>query len=150
MPNKFSLPEFKLIVNNPYTNSERKVIHSGESAVEILRDIWEPDTLDLYESVYVLYLNLGMKLLGYQRVSFGGLNSSIFDPRVILASALLAGSTALIIAHNHPSGNKRPSISDQNMTKQLREAATIMNIVLVDHLIITSDSFYSFKDEGEL
>jgi DNA repair protein RadC len=150
MPNKFSLPEFKLIVNNPYTNSERMVIHSGESAVGILRDVWEADTLDLYESVYVLYLNLGMKLLGYQRVSFGGLNSSIFDPRVILASALLAGSTALIIAHNHPSGNKRPSISDQNMTKQLREAASIMNIVLVDHLIITSDSFYSFKDEGEL
>ncbi len=150
MPNKFSLPQLKLTVENPFPHIDRITVQSSQSAHDIFHDIWEPDTMDLYESVNILFLTRSMKILGYNRHSFGGIDTSVFDPRIILTTALLSGSTAILVAHNHPSGNPKPSLADERLTKQLKEACALMNITLVDHLIITTDSYYSFKDEGAL
>lgn len=149
MPNKFSLPEFKLIVNNPYPNVDRITIHGNQDAIDVLKDIWEPGTIELYESVYVIFMNKSMRVLGYIRQAHGSIDSCVFDPRLILATALLSGSTAILVAHNHPSGNTSPSISDETVTRKLKEACSLLNLVFLDHIIITADSYFSFSDEGD-
>lgn len=148
MPNKFSLPKLKLIVENPFPHTDRISIRTNQDAVDIFREIWEPGTLELYESVYVLFLNKSMRVLGFKRQSFGSIDGCVFDTRLILATALLSASTGIIVAHNHPSANTQPSMSDETVTRKLKEACELLNIKFLDHIILTANSFYSFKDEG--
>ncbi len=148
MTNKFSLPKLSLIVNNPYPHNKRISIRTNTDAVEIFKEIWEPGTIELYESVYVLFLNKSMRVLGYIRQSYGSIDGCVFDPRLILATALLSASTGIIVAHNHPSGNTQPSMSDETITRKLKDACAVMSINFLDHIIITADSYFSFKDEG--
>jgi DNA repair protein RadC len=89
--------------------------------------------------------------LGAQKLSKGGINSTIVDIRIILATALKSLSTGIILAHNHPSGKLVPSEADKKITKQLSEASNFMDIKLIDHLIIgPEEGYYSFVDEGML
>ena len=80
----------------------------------------------------------------------GGICGTVADIRLILQTALLCNATAMILAHNHPSGQLNPSNEDIKLTKQIKEAARLMDMRVVDHLIITADSYYSFAEEGEL
>ena len=95
-------------------------------------------------------LNQANQVLGYTLISEGGITSTDVDVRVILQAALLTNSVAIILAHNHPSGNMKPSREDIRMTNQIKEAALIMRIRVLDHLILTDTGHYSFSDEGLL
>ena len=90
------------------------------------------------------------KALGFTLISEGGITDTTVDVRVILQSALLTNPVAIILAHNHPSGNLKPSRQDMEITKQVKEAARLMRITVLDHLILTDAGYYSFADEGEL
>lgn len=103
-----------------------------------------------HEEFWVLHLNRHNKIIHYERISQGGLTGTVIDVRVILKKALEKLATSIIIAHNHPSGNLQASDSDRKITRQLREAAKLMEIPLLDHLIITQTGYYSFADEGIL
>ena len=103
-----------------------------------------------HEEFWVLHLNRHNKIIHYERISQGGLTGTVIDVRVILKKALEKLATSIIIAHNHPSGNLQASDSDRKITRQLRDAAKLMEIPLLDHLIITQTGYYSFADEGIL
>jgi DNA repair protein RadC len=82
------------------------------------------------------------------KVSSGGITGTIVDQRIVLGTALKAAATAIILAHNHPSGNLQPSQSDIDLTTRMKAAATFMDITIIDHLIVTDENYYSFADEG--
>ncbi|GET32484.1 DNA repair protein RadC [Prolixibacter bellariivorans] len=103
-----------------------------------------------HEEFWILHLNRHNKIIHYERISQGGLTGTVIDVRVILKKALEKLATSIIIAHNHPSGNLQASDSDRKITRQLRDAAKLMEIPLLDHLIITQTGYYSFADEGIL
>ncbi|GET30694.1 DNA repair protein RadC [Prolixibacter sp. SD074] len=103
-----------------------------------------------HEEFWVLHLNRHNKIIHYERISQGGLTGTVIDVRVILKKALEKLATSIIIAHNHPSGNLQASDSDRKITTQLRDAAKLMEIPLLDHLIITQTGYYSFADDGIL
>lgn len=102
------------------------------------------------EEFWVLYLNRANKVIKRERLSQGGVAATVVDNKIILKNALENLASSLIIAHNHPSGNARPSHEDINLTKKLKAACSLLDIVLLDHLIITDGNYYSFADEGEI
>ena len=103
-----------------------------------------------HEEFWIIYLNRRNGILGSEKLSQGGITGTVIDVRLILKKALEKNSTSLIGCHNHPSGNLEPSEADKKTTRQLKEAALIMDIPLIDHVIVTQSGFFSFADEGLL
>ena len=101
-----------------------------------------------HEECWVLYLNRSNRLIGKERVSQSGISSTIFDIRIIVKKAVEHLATGIILVHNHPSGNPRPSGEDMRQTEALRDAAALFDISLTDHIIISKNKFYSFSDEN--
>lgn len=102
------------------------------------------------EECWVMLLNQASRLIDALRISQGGLASTQVDVRCILREALLKRATALVLCHNHPSGNTRPSADDDRLTRALSQAAKVMNIRMLDHLIVSDGGYYSYADEGRL
>ncbi len=132
------------------TSRSRNKIYSSEDAYKILLPTYKEGTICYKEYFKVLLLSQSNQVLGYTLISEGGLTETCADVRVILQAALLTNSVALILAHNHPSGNLKPSRQDMEITKQVKEAAKLMRISVIDHLILTDAGYYSFVDEGLL
>ena len=108
--------------------------------------------MELKEYFFVLLLNSKNDLLGYIKISEGGINATHVDIRLAFATALKGVASAIIIVHNHPSGNLKPSRVDEDLTRRIKEAAQYMDIKVLDHLILgpVDDGYYSFADEGLL
>ena len=122
----------------------------SEDAYKYLLPTYKKGTICYKEYFKVLFLNQAKQVLGYTLISEGGITETSVDVRVILQAALLTNSVALILAHNHPSGNLKPSRQDMEITKQVKDAARLMRITVIDHLILTDAGYYSFADEGLL
>lgn len=122
----------------------------SEDAYKYLLPTYKEGTICYKEYFKVLFLNQSNQVLGYTLISEGGITDTTVDVRVILQAALLTNSVVIILAHNHPSGNLKPSRQGMEITKQVREAAQLMRITVLDHLILTDAGYYSFADEGEL
>ena len=116
----------------------------------ILKEIYNKDTVDWIEESVLLCFDRRNKLIGFYKISSGGLNSTIIDQRVVMQICLNANAHKFVISHNHPSGNLKPSDSDMKITKTLQECGRIMDIDLLDHIIYTDGKLYSFADEGLL
>lgn len=134
-----------------------KRIQDRKSRYTAIRDSKEvyrvmlPYMADLQvEECWVIYLNQASRIIRKQRISVGGLASTQVDVRVILREALKCSATSIILTHNHPSGNIRPSQDDDRLTHFLQEAGRTLNIRLLDHVIVTDGSYYSYGDEGRL
>ncbi|XZF13903.1 RadC family protein [Chitinophagaceae bacterium MMS25-I14] len=120
------------------------VISSKEAA-----KIFIPIMCDLSHEVFgILYLNQASRLLRHEIISIGGLTATVADVRLMLKNALLQNANQIIIAHNHPSGNLKPSNADKSLTNKLYDAAALMDIRLVDHIIVANNSYLSMRDEG--
>ena len=132
------------------TSKSRNKIYSSEDAYEVLLSTYKKGTICYKEYFKVLFLNQSNQVLGYILISEGGITDTTVDVRVILQAALLTNSVAIILAHNHPSGNLKPSRQDMKITKQVKDAARLMRITVIDHLILTDEGYYSFADEGQL
>ena len=130
------------------TSTSRSKIYSSEDAYKYLLPTYKEGTICYKEYFKVLFLNQSNQVLGY--ISEGGITETSVDVRVILQAALLTNSVALVLAHNHPSGSLKPSRQDMDITKQVKEAARLMRITVIDHLILTDAGYYSFADEGQL
>ena len=122
----------------------------SEDAYRYLLPTYKEGTICYKEYFKVLFLNQAKQVLGYTLISEGGITETSVDVRVILQAALLTNSVAIILAHNHPSGNLKPSRQDMEITKQVRDAAQFMRIKVLDHIILTDTKYYSFADEGIL
>ncbi len=130
--------------NNCYAR-EKAVIRNSQSAFEIM----QPRLGSLeHEEFWIIILNRAHKVLNNVKISQGGLTGTVIDTRIILKHALDKKATALIISHNHPSGNIKPSEADIGITKKIRDAAELMDINLLDHIIIADHKYFSFADEG--
>lgn len=126
---------------------EKPVISGSDGAYQIFRN----HLSDLRtESFWAIFLNQSNRVIHLAQLTQGGINQSIVDIRVLFKTALDHFSTGIIIAHNHPSGNLKPSREDIDITKKITEAGKTLNIQLLDHLIITQNSYFSFSDEGLL
>lgn len=125
-------------------------VNSSKKASDVLRLIYDADTIEFCESFYVLFLDTGCSVIGYYMLARGGSNYVPVDVKIIYALALKTVCNSIIISHNHPSGTLQPSSADINLTKQVVEAGKLLNIAVVDHIIITKDSYVSLADEGLL
>ena len=97
-----------------------------------------------------MFLNRSNKVNHFEIVSEGGITGTVADPRIILRKALEHDAVSIILCHNHPSGSLKPSRADEQLTNKIKEAATIFDIRLLDHIIVSDSGFYSFADGGLL
>ena len=125
-------------------------IETSRNSFELLLNDWGQNTLQMQEEVKVLLLNRSNKVLGIYNLAKGGLTSCVVDVRLILSVALKCLATGIILVHNHPSGNLKPSKDDLKITEQLKLSCELLNIQFLDHLIITKNDYFSFADEGIL
>lgn len=139
--------QISFIPSIPYHSS---ALYSSTQLADFIRSCYDPNTIQYTESFYCLYLNRANRVLAVAELSKGGMTGTVVDNRTLIALALQCGALSIIISHNHPSSNLRPSVADENITKQIKQAAAIFNIHLLDHIIITADSYLSFADEGLL
>jgi DNA repair protein RadC len=124
---------------------QRQTLVSSADSVQIIQPLLQ----DLNHEVFcVLYLNQSNRLIRHELISSGGMTATVADTRMILKNALLYNANQLIVAHNHPSGNRQPSDTDKKLTDKLKEAAALMDIKLIDHIIIAGNTFFSMADEG--
>ena len=142
------LAEIRAVYKSRTKVSGRTNVRQPADVVEYLRAIWNPGTLELLEEVLVVCLNGNHQAIGWVKVASGGFNAAKIDPRLVFAVALQTASTAIILAHNHPSGNLQPSAEDQAITRRLKEAGDILCIHVLDHVILTRDGYYSFEEAG--
>lgn len=129
--------------------SDRKKVKSAEDAYNILKPLFDP-IIEHREQFAVLLLNRSNDVLGWFCASQGGVAGTVADPKIIMQAALLSNASGMILAHNHPSGNMNPSESDKTLTKRIGVAAKALDIGLLDHLIITTEGYFSFADKGLL
>jgi DNA repair protein RadC len=96
----------------------------------------------------VIFLNQANRVNHFEVVSQGGITGTVADPRLILKKALDSHAVNIILCHNHPSGNLKPSKADEDLTFKIREAARFFDIKVIDHIIVSHDGYFSFADEG--
>ncbi len=131
--------------------SNKQLFNSSADAGYYIIEGFDLKTIAMQEQFVVMYLNPANEILGLYRASKGGITGTVADVRIILSIALKTLATSIVVAHNHPSGNLKPSKNDIELTERIKEAAAIMNICLLDHIIVAPNTqFYSFADEGLL
>ncbi len=120
----------------------------SRDSFDLLKDSWEDQ--DYCETFKVILLNRASKVIGVKTISTGGITGTVADPKLIFQTALLCHATSIILSHNHPSGNKRPSEADIKLTQRLKNGGLYLEITVLDHIIMAEDDYYSFADEGEM
>jgi DNA repair protein RadC len=145
---KDQTPELKLKRANG-TVAKVKITNSKDSA-NFFRAVFDEETLEVCESFIVLYLNNSNNTVGWFKASQGGITGTVVDARLIFGKAFECNATAMILAHNHPSGGLTPSRQDVSLTAKMKEIGNLLDIVILDHIILTADSYYSFSDSGKL
>jgi len=141
------VPEVKLRVTRGKKSSS-DIITSAKVASEIFKRFIGKNKIDTQELVAVAYLSQSNKVLGVYVHTIGSISSANVDVRLILAGALQMGAVSLVLCHNHPSGNLKPSDADKTVTKQLIKASSYHSINVLDHIIITKESYFSFAENG--
>lgn len=125
----------------------RGAIGSSRDVAEFLRTTIKDNSREVFA---ILYLNRANKVCHFEIISRGGITGTVADPRIILRGALEKNATGIILCHNHPSGNLSPSEADRALTRKIAEGARLFDIVLLDHIIVSEEGYYSFADEGQL
>jgi DNA repair protein RadC len=123
-------------------------VKKTEESAALIRSLFPEGSIELQEQFFVLYLNKKLDVIGFYHHTMGGIDFSIVDVKLILSAAIKSLSSSIIIAHNHPSGQLKPSNADIQITEKIKSAAKLLDIQLLDHVIITKEGYYSFADEG--
>ena len=131
------------------SNFEKVKIISSNDAFKVIKQFYFDD-IDIFESFFILCLNRNNQTIAYAKISQGGVNGTVVDIKLIAKYAIDCLASGVILAHNHPSGNLKPSNEDLAITKKVKEGLKILDIQVLDHLILTSQGYLSFGDEGIL
>ena len=128
------------------------VITTSAEAYDFMYGFFPSGTVALQEHFFVAYLNRANKVIGVYHTSVGGISSTVSDPRLILGTALKLAASNLLLAHNHPTANMKPSVADKELTRRLVEGSRLLDLSVLDHLIVgpTKGDYFSFADEGLL
>lgn len=144
------LPELRIKVERKDGDGQVYKVRTSEDAATFFRTIFNQDTILWTEESAMICLNRANEVIGYFKVSSGGTASTIMDAKVIFVQALQAGAHSIILAHNHPSGDLRPSEIDIKLTKQLIKGAQLLDMRVLDHIILTEKSHTSMADNGHI
>jgi DNA repair protein RadC len=125
-------------------------ITDSKSAYKVLIQNWNLNQIEILEEFFLVMLNNSNQLIGIYPLSKGGRSSTIVDTKILFSVALKCNSTCIVIAHNHPSGVLKPSNSDKQLTNRIKQAGELLELKILDHLIITRTSYFSFADNGLL
>jgi DNA repair protein RadC len=147
-----TISEVKICYKPKIKPSERPVISCSKDIYRLLTKncIFDPATMEHREFFKLLLLNRANKLLGVTYLSEGSTSGVGVDVRHIMQAAILANAAGIILCHNHPSGNLQPSAADDRITLKIKKACELMDISLTDHLVISSEGYYSYADEGKI
>src|SRR3954469_24702600 len=137
----------ELGIRRSMADNKKEVILSSKDIASYLKAQLE---YKKHEVFAVVFLNRANKINHYEIISEGGITGTVADPRIILKKALEHDAVSIVLCHNHPSGNLRPSRQDQELTNKIKEASSYFDIKVLDHIIVSDDGYYSFADEGIL
>lgn len=124
-------------------------IASSDAGYRFIRQFYLDD-IEIFESFFILLLNRINNTIGYAKISQGGITGTVADIRLIAKYAIENLACGVVLAHNHPSGNNKPSQQDIDLTKKVKEALKLLDVQVIDHIILTDKEYYSFADEGIL
>ncbi len=141
------LATVELYTRKKAKKNSRDKIHSSVDIYRLMHPIMVNQQV---EELWAIYMNMSSRIVKMKRISVGGISQTIVDIRIVLKEALLCNAVAIAICHNHPSGNVRPSLADDQLTEKLSNACKTMDIRLLDHVIVADDSYYSYSDEGRM
>lgn len=144
------LPEFKISYKSRHKESPLVSVNSPETAADVCRSLFSKGTIAWKEEFHVVGLTKNHHVIGSFKTSDGGVTGTVADPKVIMQFALLINAPCIIITHNHPSGNVTASSADKEVTEKIRKACEYLDMQLIDHIIITPDSYGSFSEMGLL
>lgn len=143
--------EVKISYKPSYDPDDLPVVSSSREIAAILKKVFNKNTISLKEQFVIVMLNKANKVICWHTVSIGGGSGTVVDVRIVYQLALLSNANAIILSHNHPSGNLRPSEADLGLTRRIKEAGTVLDIKVLDHIILSPNGgYYSFSDEGVL
>lgn len=144
------IAEIRVSYSSKIKEADRPKVSCSHDAAEIFRAKWHKNRIQYVEEFKVILMNRANHVLGVHHVSQGGIAGCVVDPKVIFGAALKANASSLILAHNHPSGNLKPSEADICLTRKMKAAGQFLDLPILDHIILTKDGYYSFADEGVL
>jgi DNA repair protein RadC len=144
----YEVSEVKVSYTPMFSQAERPQIMTSNDAVNMFRKAWDSDRLEYQEDFHIMYLSRNNRVLAMYHSSMGGTTGTVVDVKPALVTALKINAHSMILAHNHPSGTLSPSSEDVAVTKQFKEAAKLLSMDVLDHVILTRDSYYSFADQG--
>jgi DNA repair protein RadC len=130
-----------------HSDFPQKKITSSKEAADFIRQFYSDD-IEIYESFFILLLNRANKTIGYAKISQGGITGTVVDVKIIAKYIVESLAAKIIIVHNHPSGQLFPSETDKIITNNIKDVCKLLDTSLVDHCILTPDSYYSFADNG--
>jgi DNA repair protein RadC len=137
----------ELGVRRSMADNKKEVVQSSKDIAQYLKAQLQ---YKKHEVFAVVFLNRANKINHYETISEGGITGTVADPRIILKKALEHDAVSIVLCHNHPSGNLRPSRQDQELTYKIKEASGYFDIKVLDHIIVSEEGYYSFADEGML
>jgi DNA repair protein RadC len=140
----------EITVSYSNSNNKKEKVTNSKDSYNILLNSWDSNIIELQEECKVLLLNRANQVLGVYSISKGGVSGTIVDAKLVFSVALKCNASSIIIAHNHPSRNLNPSETDKRLTQKLKKAGEYLDIVLLDHIIITKNDFFSLADNGML
>ncbi|MBE7177458.1 MAG: JAB domain-containing protein [Mucilaginibacter polytrichastri] len=129
---------------------DRAKVTSSKDAHQILSGSWDAFRINLSEEFKVMLMNRAGRVLGIVPISSGGIHGTLADPKLIFSAALKGCATSIILCHNHPSGNLKPSQADIALTHKISSGGSLLDITVLDHIILTEEGYLSFADEGLL
>ncbi len=148
LKDKFKICEIELKYHHKCKASERPNVQSTDEAYNLFMNTWDRGKIELQEQFRVLLLDKKLSCIGVSTVASGGIASCTVDLKLVFALAIKSASSAIVLAHNHPSGSKKPSSHDRILTGQFTQAGKLLGIDVLDHLIITPEGYTSMASEG--
>jgi len=148
MERLLNVSEVALTYKTKVKASQRPKLCTSKEVYDLLIKIYDESTIELKEFFKIVLVNQANKVLGVHNLSEGGIDGTYADVRQIMQIAILSNAVGIILSHNHPSGNIEASVQDRRLTAKVKQACDIMNIRLIDHVIVSTESYYSFTDEG--
>ena len=149
-PDWSKVAEVELVYKTKVKASERPLIKTSKDCYQTFLKVWDENKMEMQEEFKVLLINRANRVTRVYEASAGGITGTVADPRLILAAAIKGLAVGIVLGHNHPSGNLKPSLADEQLTAKIKTAASYHDIRVLDHIIVTADAYYSFADEGLL
>ncbi len=142
-----TIKNYNLTVKESESEFKKVKITSSKDAYQVIKQFYHED-VEIYESFFILLLNRANETIGYAKISQGGVTGTVVDVKIIAKYCIDTLASSVILAHNHPSGNLLPSDADNKITLKVKKALEYIETVVLDHLILTKNDYYSFADNG--